>query len=81
MKLMEAIKKIDKIRSEIDGAFEKGSIDFDSVDADLENIKGELESMRRSFSRSPDEGKTTAVSNDPSKQMTAAEAVRIDEFQ
>lgn len=47
MNLSRAIEKIDTIKSRIDSAFEKGEIDFDLINSDLDSLKKELESITR----------------------------------
>ncbi|MEE9552948.1 MAG: hypothetical protein V3W18_01525 [candidate division Zixibacteria bacterium] len=42
MNLNAAIEKINTIKSRIDTAFEKGEIDFDRINSDLETLKGDL---------------------------------------
>ncbi len=54
MNLSSAIEKIDTIKSRIDSAFEKGEIDFDLINSDLDSLKKELESITRNENAAPE---------------------------
>jgi hypothetical protein len=44
LEIEEMIRKIEKIKTSIEDAFEKGIIDFDEITGELEEIKSELQS-------------------------------------
>ncbi len=47
MEIEKIIEKIEKIKTSIEDAFEKGIIDFDEITGELEEIKSELQSTVR----------------------------------
>jgi len=61
LNLDSAIGKIDRIISELDQAFERGSIDFDLVDSELKALKGELETIKNM----PDRGFPEEIISSP----------------
>jgi hypothetical protein len=44
LEIEKMIKKIEKIQTSIEDAFDKGIIDFDEITGELEEIKNELQS-------------------------------------
>jgi hypothetical protein len=52
----KALEKIGKIRSEIENAFAKGSIDFDMIESELKSLAVEIGSiLKRAKSYQPDD--------------------------
>lgn len=74
MNLKSAIEKIETIKSEIDLAFEKGSIDFDLIDSRLDALKIDLCSMIDTNSV-----ETGDYSKQPS-EFVSRQSVRIEDF-
>ena len=80
MNLDLAIEKIDKIKSEIDLAFERGTIDFDLIDAELAALKRELESVDYDRVDKLSEKKKASSGESFSPQFIPRESVHPEDY-